>query len=99
MPLSSTMAKEAAASSVYPYPPTHARRSSREITQSSPTSPMCGTRADEASVRAWEEELTRVEMASRRMSSNVLGFNLKRLYARSMRPKTASASPRSSESP
>ncbi|KAL5511510.1 hypothetical protein ACEPAH_4727 [Sanghuangporus vaninii] len=79
--------------SAYPYPPTHARRSSREVNGGAvPISGPDGTANDPKSVRAWEEELARIERTSRRMSTDVLGFNLKRLRMRASRPKTLSKS-------
>lgn len=93
---SSTTSKETLTSappSAYPYPPTHARRSSREanpmaVSGSGPG----GITSDPRTVRAWEEELARIERTSRRVSADMLGFNLKRLRMRATRPKTASSS-------
>ncbi|THH05076.1 hypothetical protein EW145_g5064 [Phellinidium pouzarii] len=89
IPLASKDSSSSAPSS-YPYPSAHARRSSREAIM--PCSPSGGSLSDPGTVRAWEEELARIELTSRRVSANMLGFNLKRPRARSARPKTASSS-------
>lgn len=85
--------------SAYPYPPTHARRSSREVNGGVvPIAGADGSANDPKTVRAWEEELARIERTSRRVSTDMLGFNLKRLRMRASRPKTATSS-RTSDSP
>ncbi|KAI5123310.1 hypothetical protein M0805_009331 [Coniferiporia weirii] len=76
--------------SSYPYPSAHVRRSSREANNL--TTPSGGSLSDPGTVRAWEEELARIELTSRRVSANMLGFNLKRPRTRSGRPKTTSSS-------
>ncbi|KAH8117491.1 hypothetical protein DFH11DRAFT_1817426 [Phellopilus nigrolimitatus] len=81
-----------ASSSAYPYPPTHARRSSREAIAASSAGAGGGFVSDPGTVHAWEEELSRIELTSRRIGSGMLGFSLKRPWTRSARPKTASSS-------
>ena len=92
-----TSPKEVSPASTYPYPPAHTRRSSRETFHHVVSPPCPGFASDPGAIRAWEDELARIERTSRRKSVN-LGFNLKRLRPRSMRPKTPSSSV-TSESP